>query len=144
MEEDLGNELRFLKASDILIDDVITATEDDKIRDIETLMFKKGIGGLPVVRHIAGRIQVVGMVTHRDIIIAKHSVSIGGMQVRDLMSHDIITVKENSSIIEILRKMKEFNVERIPVVDQSDNLKGLIMHRNILFKILEILEKKGN
>lgn len=81
------------------------------------------------------------MLTHRDIVLAKHSLSLGGMVVRDLMSHDVVSVKEDATLLEILQKMRDHNVERIPVLDDGGNLVGMVMHRNLLEKITEILEK---
>ena len=135
--------LKEIKARDILVSDVIVASEDDKIRELETLMFKKSIGGLPIVREgNKGRKTLVGMLTHRDIMLARRTVSLGGMLARDLMSHDVITVQEDATLLEILSKMRDNNVERIPVVNNGGtDLVGMIMHKNVLLKVLEILER---
>lgn len=137
--------LRTVTARDIAVTDVITASEDDKIRELETLMFKKGIGGLPVVREsINGKKILVGMLTHRDIMLAKRTVSVGGMVAKDLMSHDVITVHPDASLLEILAKMRDHNVERIPVVnDTGEVLVGMVMHRNVLLKVLDLLEREA-
>ena len=137
-----ANPLLSIKAKDILINNIIYTTEDEKIREIESKMFKKGIGGVPVIRNSPDiKKEVVGMLTHRDIILAKHSLSIGGMVARDLTSHDVICVHEDSDLLEILKKMRDHNIERIPVVNGNGSLLGMIMHKNLLFKITETLEK---
>lgn len=130
-----------IKARDILVSNVITAKDDERIVDVENRMFKQGIGGLPVIDS-SGNDKVIGMLTHRDIMIARHTLSLGGMIVRDLMSHNVITVLEDASILEILRILKKHDIERLPVVDGKGGLRGMIMHKNLLLKILEVLEQK--
>nr|MDO8117168.1 CBS domain-containing protein [Candidatus Sigynarchaeota archaeon] len=134
--------LQNILARDIMVRNVIVANESTKIRDIERQMIKQGIGGLPVVREQDGNgnNRVIGMITHRDILLARHSVSIGGMDVKDLMSHDITTVKENATLVEILSKMAEKNVERLPVVNDQGSMVGMIMHKNILASLLDVLK----
>ncbi|MHA1793607.1 MAG: CBS domain-containing protein [Promethearchaeota archaeon] len=136
----VADKLIKITASDILIRDLITVTEDEKIRDVERKLFKMGIGGVPVVRNIKAKQKIVGMLTHRDILLAKHSVPLGGMVVKDLMSHNLVCVKEDSNLIEILRKLRDNNIERLPVIDEDGFLVGLIMHKDLLSKILETLE----
>ncbi|MHA1683105.1 MAG: CBS domain-containing protein [Promethearchaeota archaeon] len=133
-------DLLSIKARDILVEDVITAEETDRIREVESRMFKLGIGGLPIVREKKNGMKIVGMLTHRDILIARHTLSIGGMSVKDLMSHDVISVEEDTNILDILRILKEKDIERLPVVDEGGYLIGLIMHKNILLAILDVLE----
>ena len=143
MNPDPNHAIKNITARDILVENVITATEGDKIREIESIMIKKGIGGVPVVREEASRTKVVGMLTQRDIVLAKASLAIGGMVVKDLMSHTIVTVNEDTKLPEILKKMKENNIARIPVVNEKDNLIGMLVHKKILEKILDVLENSS-
>ncbi|MFX0100610.1 MAG: CBS domain-containing protein [Candidatus Hodarchaeota archaeon] len=143
MGTDPNHAIKNITAKDVLVDDVITAVEGDKIREIESIMIKKGIGGVPVIREESSRTKVVGMLTQRDIVLAKASLSIGGMTVKELMSHNVVTVTEDAKLPDILKIMKINNIARIPVVDDKDSLVGMIVHKNILIRILEVLEKSS-
>ncbi len=135
-----SDRLQNIHASDIMVRNVIHTTEDTKIREIERQMIKQGIGGLPVVREENGKKAIVGILTHRDIMLARHAVSIGGMDVKDLMSHDITTVNEESTLLDILQKMEDKNIERLPVINKNGSLVGMVMHKNILSCLLQELK----
>jgi len=137
MTTNLVDVLKEIKARDMMVTDIISIPENERIRDIELMLLKKGIGGVPVVRDGV----IVGMLTQHDISVAKTTMSIGGMVAGDLMSRDLACVGEDASLLEILQMMRTRDIERIPVVDDHKMLLGMIMHRNILAKILEILEQ---
>ncbi|HME50813.1 MAG TPA: CBS domain-containing protein [Candidatus Lokiarchaeia archaeon] len=131
--------LKGIMARDMMVTDIISIPESERIRDIELMLLKKGIGGVPVVRDG----MIVGMLTQHDISVAKNTMSIGGMVAGDLMSRSLACVGEDASLVEILQMMRTRDIERIPVVDENKMLIGMIMHRDILAKILEILETES-
>jgi len=120
--------------------DIITASEYDKIREIETVLLKKDIGGVPIVRMEEGRKKIVGMLTQRDIVIAREAISTGGMCARDLMSRNLVMVTTETELLDILKIMRDNDVERLPVIDGEEILVGIINHRDILNKVLETIE----
>jgi IMP dehydrogenase len=139
---DTLEKLSALKASDIMVpdQDIITASEYDKIREIETVLLKKDIGGVPIVRMEEGRKKIVGMLTQRDIVIAREAISTGGMCARDLMSRNLVMVTTETELLDILKIMRDNDVERLPVIDGEEILVGIINHRDILNKVLETIE----
>ncbi|MHA1372565.1 MAG: CBS domain-containing protein [Promethearchaeota archaeon] len=145
MDPEPRDEIKDLRAKDLLFDkELITVNENDKIQEVESLMIKKGIGGVPVIRYTSNsKKELVGMLTHRDIELARATINLGGMLVRDLMSHDVVTVNDNANLLEILKKMKEHNIARLPVTNKNGDLIGMIVHKNIIKKLYEILNKSG-
>ncbi|RLF59526.1 MAG: inosine-5-monophosphate dehydrogenase [Thermoplasmata archaeon] len=125
--------LEDVKARDVMVADLITVSPDAKIAYADLLMTRHSIGGLPVVE---GE-KLVGIITQRDIMYAR-SYSVGNLEVRDLMSKEVITVEPETPLKEILRLMLDNKIERIPVV-KDGKLLGLVVHNKILKKVYEVL-----
>ncbi|MBS7627077.1 CBS domain-containing protein [Candidatus Bathyarchaeota archaeon] len=59
------------------------------------------------------------------------------MLVRDVMSGNVKTVRPNSTILEVVRKMNKFDVGSVVVVE-GDRPVGIITERDILRRVLEV------
>ena len=76
----------------------------------------------------------VGIITERDIIFRVVAQNRGPFKVklRDIMSHPLITILDESSASKALSIMKRKNVTRLPVVDKKGRLVGLITMRDLV------------
>ncbi len=121
-------ELAQLRAEDIMLpaEKVITISPEDKIALADLIMTRSSVGSLPVVE---GE-RIVGIVTQRDIMLAK-TFQVGSLPVRDLMTKRLIIVGRDAPLKEVLRLMIENRIERLPVVEDGKFL-GLIVHGRIL------------
>jgi len=61
----------------------------------------------------------------------------GALLVRDVMTENVRTVRPNSTITEVVRKMNKFEVGSVVVVDGEKPV-GLITERDILRRVLEV------
>lgn len=118
-------DLREIKARDIMLRDVITIAPHEVLPIAKLKTLRKGIGGLPVV--LDG--ELVGMITHRDVILAGDNAA--HLKVEDIMAKKVVSVKEDASLGEIVRIMKETGYQRIPVVGEK-MLLGLITQSGII------------
>jgi len=125
--------LNDLKAEDVMVKELVTVSSNVKVAYADLLMTRNSIGGLPVVEGD----KLVGIITQRDIMYAR-TYSIGNLEVKDLMSKKVVTVKPSTLLKEILRIMLENRIERIPVVE-DEKLVGMVVHNKILKKIYETL-----
>lgn len=118
-----------LKAYQLMLEKekLLTISPDQKIALADLTMTRSSIGGLPVVKDG----KVMGIVTQRDIMLARNF-QIGGLKVEDLMTREIVVVRKDAPLKEILKLMIDHKIERIPVVDDDRNLLGLIVHGGIL------------
>jgi len=135
-----------IKISDVMIHDPLYfTTPDAKISSTELLMLRKKIGGLPVVHDHKHR-QLVGIITQRDIRLARFAISLESPQttIKDLMTHKPIVIKENNTIKDALEKFFQYNIERLPVVisDNDNELIGLVLQNNILKLLNQYLNNK--
>ena len=54
------------------------------------------------------------------------------MQVKDLMTRDVFTLREDSKIFNASEAMTFRNIRHIPVVDKEDKLVGIVTYRDLL------------
>ncbi len=134
--------LKDIRARDIMVTDVITASPNDRIGAVDLKMVRAAIGGVPVVSSKTGKL--LGIITQRDIMLSRFTAQISSSAVSDLMTHQPVTCNPDSKLELILKKMLENKIERLPVVDDDNKLIGLIVHTVILDKIYHSLKKNSD
>lgn len=109
-----------------VVKDPITIAPDMTVRDVINLTRLHKISGLPVVE---GK-KVVGIVTNRDLRFETRL----DVPVRNIMTprEKLITVKENASRDEARALMHQHRIERVLVVNDAFELRGLITVKDIL------------
>ena len=111
-----------------MISDPITVAPDQRIADAQDIMNKYGISGLPVVKN--GRL--VGILTNRDLRFEKRL----DRKVSEVMTKDkLITVKPGVDLDEAKELLHQHRIEKLLVVDENFELKGLITVKDIEKKI---------
>lgn len=53
------------------------------------------------------------------------------MQIRDWMTTDVVTATPETSMLKVSKMMKEYNIRRVPVVDPSHHVIGIISDRDV-------------
>lgn len=109
-----------------VVKDPISVRSDMTVRDVLNLTRQYKISGLPVVE---GK-QVVGIVTNRDLRFESNlDQSIGNIMTP---RERLITVKENASIDEARALMHRHRIERVLVINDAFELRGLMTVKDIL------------
>ncbi len=105
--------------------DPITVTPDATIREVLELTRARGISGMPVVQ---GK-KVVGIVTSRDLRFQKDL----DKPVSAVMTPQerLVTVRENTAREDVLQLLHKHRIEKVLVVGNSHELKGLITVKDI-------------
>ncbi|HSQ09005.1 MAG TPA: IMP dehydrogenase, partial [Burkholderiaceae bacterium] len=105
--------------------DPITLTQDMTVRDAIELQRSHKISGLPVVE---GK-KIVGIVTNRDL---RFETRIDA-PIRDIMTprSRLVTVREGASLDEVKALMHTHRLERVLVVNDADDLLGLVTVKDI-------------
>ena len=88
---------------------------------------------LPVL-DVDGR--MVGLITDRDIClaIAVDNRSPRAISVREVMSRDVVTVRESDHVYQALRAMKDARAWSLPVLDDSARVTGLLRLGDIVIR----------
>ena len=107
-----------------MIIDPITVAPDQKISDAQEIMNKYGISGLPVTKNG----KLVGILTNRDLRFEKrHDRSVSEVMTKD----NLVTVKPGVDLDEAKELLHQHRIEKLLVVDDRFELKGLITVKDI-------------
>lgn len=120
---------------DLMKTDVITLNEEDTIKKAFDLMNEYHIRQIPVLSVEDGKI--IGMVTHKllleyifnDLEYAEHNAN---RTLDTLEFGQVITADPITDIRRVAKVMSDFSLTAIPVVDEEDNIKGIVSRANIL------------
>jgi IMP dehydrogenase len=111
-----------------MIVDPVTISPDITIRQALEIMNKYKISGLPVTRGS----RLTGILTNRDLRFEKnHSQLVSSVMTKE----DLVTVPVGTTLDEAERILQKHRIEKLLVVDQDFNLKGLITVKDIQKKL---------
>ena len=148
-----------VRCRDIMTRDVSVATRNSSLEDVARMMREEDAGVIPVVEHneapevpadaveearrvntrMYGNGKLVGLITDRDIVV--RAIAEGKdchtTRAEEIMTADIHTAKPNDRVIDVIRKMGDKQVRRIPVVGDNGNLRGIIAMADVALETEE-------
>ncbi len=134
-----------MKVKDIMIKNVIFATLDENLSNVIKKLRENKITGLPIIDE-SGKLKSVISITDIMKYAEKYGLeNLALISVKDFIKRKrrLIYVNENDSIEHAIKLMVKKDVHRLPVVDKSKKVIGIITREEILdyfYKLL--LEKK--
>lgn len=125
--EKQAEQVRKVKRSESgLITDPVTLNPDATVGDALRLMRENKIGGIPVIN--AAR-KLVGIVTNRDLRFEKNS----RKKVSEIMTQSqLVTAPLGTNMAKAEKILEQHKIEKLPIVDKSGVLMGLITFRDIV------------
>ena len=112
-----------MQVKELMTSDVRIASADQSICETAQIMADTDFGSLPVSEND----RLVGVITDRDIAVravAKHKSP--DTPVREVMSPDVLYCYEDDDADEVARNMGENQVRRMPVLNRSKRLVGIV------------------
>ncbi|NOT67519.1 MAG: CBS domain-containing protein [Methylophilaceae bacterium] len=120
---------------------VITAQRDDSVLEAAKLMRQHHVGDVLVIEAHNGRNIPVGIVTDRDLVVeimapelAPETITVG-----DIMVEEIAVIEQSVGVFEAIQNMRIKGIRRLPVVDKSGGLVGIITFDDLLALLAEEL-----
>jgi IMP dehydrogenase len=108
-----------------VITNPFSLTPDHHVYDAEELMGKYRISGVPIVND---ECKLVGILTNRDLRFV-HDYSI---KIKDVMTHEnLVTAPVGTTLQQAEGILQRYKIEKLPLVDDSNTLKGLITIKDI-------------
>lgn len=149
---DTGVEIKEgLSVGDIMVQNVITVSPDDTLRNVANIMFEYNFDGVPVVDNEG---NLLGDVSGKELIrsalpdyekaltnqpdlepfenLLRHE---DRLRVRDVMRQEVATISENAPLIEAAATMLSRNADRLMVVHDG-RLVGIISASDIISKVI--------
>lgn len=110
---------------DVMTPNPECVSEDARVQEAARIMKEKDTGVVPV---IDGNKKVVGLITDRDIVVRglADGKDCANMPVRELMTKQVRSVREDEPIDKVLTMMSSAEVRRVPVVNSKDEIVGIV------------------
>lgn len=148
-------------AKDFMTKKILFVKSNSSIKEVFKLMDKNGILGIPVIHEDGG---VIGIVTESDLI--KHFTKLDNPKginilgsilfldniekfneslkdhcaeiVSDIMTKDVITAMESTTLSEIIELMSTNDIGRIPVISEKGKLSGIITRTDVMHQLAKL------
>lgn len=123
--EQQAEEVDMVKRSENgVITDPFFLSPEHTLKDANDLMAKFRISGVPITE---GR-KLIGIITNRDLVFEEDFTK----KIKECMtSENLVTAKEGTTLEEAKQILARAKVEKLPIVDEEGNLKGLITIKDI-------------
>jgi len=120
---------------------VVTISSTTTLAEAARTMVDHRIGAL-VVTDDAERL--LGIISERDLTkaIVDHAAEVVDQRVGDVMSHPVVTVAPDESVIEALYLMNSKHIRHIAILDRN-RLVGMLSIRDVTGKWIELLEQEN-
>jgi CBS domain-containing protein len=117
--------------------DVVTAGPETTVREIALLLKEYDIGALPVVDHsrmILGIVSKGDVISREELGIESLTGTVGtshGLNAQDLMTRNVITVSEDTSLADVAEKLQNKHIKHLPVV-RGGELVGIVSRTDVV------------
>ena len=123
IKEQANEVLKVKRSGSVMIENPYSINSEKSIQDAHDYAEEKEISGLLVTDVNS---KLVGIVTERDLLFANSNGTI-----RDIMTKDVVTAKPGVTLDEAKEILHKHRVEKLPIVDDSGIVKGLITSKDI-------------
>ena len=141
-----------LRCRDIMTRDLVVAIRDTSLTEVARMMKEEDTGVIPVVEYQTtsgngrtnvdethkdnrtyGRGKLIGLITDRDIVMRAiaEDKDCATARADEIMTGDVHTARPNDRVVEVIRKMGQKQVRRIPVTGEDGRLLGMISMADI-------------
>jgi CBS domain-containing protein len=131
------------KCRDIMTQDLVYCWPDDPVSKAAQLMKKEDIGPVLIVDNEKAR-TLVGIVTDRDLAlkIVGEGRDPQKTKVEEVMTRKLVTCHADDNVDNAIKAMAQYQLRRIPVVDDNNKLVGIISQADVATRVDEP-EKTG-
>jgi CBS domain-containing protein len=114
--------------------EVIIAEKGCTVTEVAKLMRHHHVGDVVIVDSNGGKTKPLGILTDRDIVIELIAcdVALDTVAAGDVMSYELVTARETDSIWDTLQRMRAKGVRRMPVVNDTGELEGILSIDDLL------------
>lgn len=122
-------------------EDVVTTELDAQVTDVVDELESENVGAVIVEENQ----EPVGMVTDRDVALAvDEDQNVAEEPVESVMTEDPVTIQEDEEAMAISQRIDQHNVRRLPVVDESGEITGIVTLDDLVATIGEQLENAAD
>jgi len=140
-----------MKASDVMVRDVVTVKPDTAVADVVQLLTKHDVSAVPVVDDdglVIGIVSEADLVRREEIETEKHRpwwleavtpaatlanefAKSHGRRVSEVMSNHVVSASEETSLEEIATLLERHRIKRVPIL-RNGKLMGIVSRSNLI------------
>jgi len=124
IEDEVKEVQKVKRSGSVMIENPYTITPDQTVSDAINYAQEQGVSGLLVTD---SELKLVGILTDRDLIFETDLSKL----VKDVMTKDAITAKLGISLEDAKELLHKHRIEKLPLIDDSKHVKGLITSKDI-------------
>ena len=124
IQEQANEVLKVKRSGSVIIENPYTINQDKTVQDAINYAEEKEVSGLLVVDSDS---KLAGIVTDRDLLFETNATTL----IKDVMTKDVVTAKPGTSPEEAKEILHKHRKEKLPIVDESGSIKGLITSKDI-------------
>jgi CBS domain-containing protein len=128
---------------EVMTSNPVCCLPNETVHDVAQMMKSKNVGSIPVIQNRENR-ELIGILTDRDLTLKVIAAGRDPARttIREVMKHNPITCQESDNVQKALDVMASHQVRRIPVIDQSRRIVGIIAQGDVATRLGEP-EKTG-
>jgi IMP dehydrogenase len=123
IKEQANEVLKVKRSGSVMIENPYSVSPDKSVQDAIDYAEDKDISGLLVVDSNS---KLIGIVTERDLLFANQN-----DKIQNVMTKDVVTAKLGVTLDESKEILHKHRIEKLPIVDDSGVIKGLITSKDI-------------
>lgn len=124
VEEEVNEVLKVKRSGSVMIENPYSIRPEQTVNEAIDYALDKDVSGLLVTDSES---KLVGILTDRDLIFESNKNNL----VKDVMTKDVVTAKPGISLEEAKEILHKHRIEKLPLVDDSGLIKGLITSKDI-------------
>lgn len=134
-----------MQAQEIMTPDPMCAEPNTPLHQVAQMMVDYDCGGIPVCA--TGSRKLVGFLTDRDIVCRILAKGMNPLEktAQDAMTSEIHTVFPETQVDDLIQRMEQYKVRRMPVIDSQGNIVGIIAQADLVRRAVsqqpELLEE---
>ena len=124
------------KCREVMTKDPSTCEPGDLVSKVASVMKQEDVGSIPVVESESSK-RLVGIVTDRDLVVKvlASGRAVEQATVKDAMTPNPASCREDDDVEQAMKLMKERQVRRMPIVDGSGRLAGIIAQADVATRV---------
>ncbi len=121
-----------MKCRDVMTENPVCCLPDDNVGQAARAMRRERVGSIPVVTDELKK-ELIGVITDRDLAykVVGESRDVIRTRVYDVMTRAVIACRDDDDIVTALLAMEEHQIRRVPVVDYSGRVVGMISEGDV-------------
>jgi CBS domain-containing protein len=124
------------RCRDLMTTNPVSCSSTDTVRSAARLMKREDVGFLPVVNDREDQ-KLIGVVTDRDLVLnlIAEARQPDMTTIADIMTAKPVACRADDDVERAMSAMAQHQIRRVPIVDESDQIVGIIAQADIALRI---------